>query len=255
MPRKAVCVGINYIDTEFELAGCINDADDWAQLLAVNGVDSSVLAEKQATRATILSSLKRLVKQAKAGDVVYFTYSGHGTWLPDRSGDETDRRDEALCPIDMDDGAGLILDDELHDIFTTLKPDARLVLITDCCHSGTMFRAVPGHAADGRTKPRFIPSSKFKTLPKAAAVKRSNAALPGVVHFSACTDKEVAADAEIGGRPCGAFSYYATRAFGARGATYESAFTRIRNNLPGRGYTQTPQFAARATAKNAKVFG
>ena len=63
MAKKALCIGINYVGTEFELRGCINDADDWAKLLGTNGFDPAVLPEKQATKQQILTSMKLLIKQ------------------------------------------------------------------------------------------------------------------------------------------------------------------------------------------------
>lgn len=269
MAKKALCIGINYKGTEYELRGCINDADDWAKLLGSNGFDTAVLAEQQATKAHILSSAKLLVKQLHPGDVGFITYSGHGTWVPDRDGDEPDRRDEALCPVDMgDDGHNLIIDDELHAIFNGIPPAAHLVFVTDSCHSGTVYRMVtPGEGKTAYRRPRFIPPAQFlktesllRKLDRAFGqpVTRSNAPLPGVVHFSGCRDSETSCDAEINGRACGAFSFYATRAFGraaALGQSYADAHAAIRKNLPSYDFQQTPLLNAEPALKKVKVFG
>ena len=63
--------------------------------------------------------------------VVYFT--GHGMSVDDFSGDEKDGKDEALVFKD-----GAILDDDLKRLLKANKND-KLVLLTDCCHSGTIF--------------------------------------------------------------------------------------------------------------------
>lgn len=270
MAKKAFCVGINYAGTEAELRGCVNDADDWARLLGTNGFDAAVLAEGQATRVQILGGIARLVDQLDPGEVGFITFSGHGTWVPDRDGDEPDRRDEALCPIDMgDDGANLILDDELVPIFARLAPAAHLVYVTDCCHSGTLYR-LARPSAEARTayrRPRLLPPTHFtrteallRKVDRAFGqpTRRTNAALPGVVHFSGCTDSETSCDVEIGGRPCGAFSYFATRAFGraaALGQSYADAHAAVRKNLPNWDFQQTPQLHATADLKRTKVFG
>ena len=53
-----------------------------------------------------------LVEGASAGDIVVFTYSGHGTWVYDQGElDESDNRDEAWCGHDGD-----ILDDTLRKV-------------------------------------------------------------------------------------------------------------------------------------------
>lgn len=269
MAKKALCIGINYLGTENELRGCIHDADDWAKLLGTNGFSPAVLAEKQATRVQILSAMKVLVGSLDPGDVGFITFSGHGTWVPDYSGDEPDRRDEALCPVDMgDDGANLIVDDELKPIFALLPTAAHLVFVTDCCHSGSIYRMVvpPAEARSAYRRPRLIPPAHFaRTTSFQAKVDRaygqaprSNAALPGVIHLSGCKDSETSCDAEINGRPCGALSYFATRAFGraaALGQSYAEAHAAIRRHLPNYDFQQTPQLNASADLKRTKVFG
>lgn len=65
--------------------------------------------------------------------VVY--YIGHGTYTGDTSGDEIDGRDECLLMTD-----GIIVDDDLYKIISTRKHSSnRLILMTDCCHSGTIY--------------------------------------------------------------------------------------------------------------------
>lgn len=266
--KKAVCIGINYARTDYALHGCLNDADDWGKLLGGHGFDVAVVTEQQATKHNIVTALSELVRGLKPGDVGAITYSGHGTWVPDLDGDEPDGRDECLCPIDMgDDGRNLILDDELHVIFKGIAAGAHVLFVTDSCHSGTVFRMAP--PVGGRKsirRPRFLPPAHF-LLSTPAVTKmerafgqapRTNAALPGLVHYAGCRDNEYSCDTEIDGRPCGAFSYVATRALAqaaAGGKAYVDAFREIRRHLPSWDYQQTPQFNALAALKKAKVFG
>lgn len=266
MTKKALCVGINYRGTEFELRGCLNDADDWARLLAAHDFDVNVMKEAAATRDNIVSGVVSVVSALGPGDVGFVTYSGHGTWVPDTGGDEPDHRDEALCPVDMgDDGRNLILDDQLTAVLSGLAAGAKLVLVADCCHSGTVYRMFS--PAEGRTayrRPRMIPPGQFPARPGVWRVDRAfglpartNAAPPGVIHFSGCKDTETSADADIDGRPCGAFSYYALRAFGraaALGQSYADAHAAIRKSLPSYAFQQTPLLTAAPGLKQAVVF-
>jgi hypothetical protein len=41
-----------------------------------------------------------LTKGARSGDVLWCHFSGHGTQVRDRDGDEADGKDEAICTID-----------------------------------------------------------------------------------------------------------------------------------------------------------
>lgn len=67
----------------------------------------------------------------------YFTvyYTGHGTQVADKSGDEKDGMDEVMV---FDDG--YILDDDLAKLLKqTCKGKARVLLLSDCCRSGTIW--------------------------------------------------------------------------------------------------------------------
>ncbi|MEZ5628493.1 MAG: caspase family protein [Rhodocyclaceae bacterium] len=59
--------------------------------------------------------------------------------MPDRSGDEADGRDEALCPHDIGDGQ-ILLDDDLRALPDQRPAGVRVVLISDSCHSGSVTR-------------------------------------------------------------------------------------------------------------------
>src|SRR5690348_14830089 len=105
-------IGINYVGTPNQLAGCVNDANDWAAWCKSIGVTSPVLLlEGEATKAGILAAISRLLASLKVGDWGVLTYSGHGTQIPDRTGEEADGYDEAICPIDLN--RNLITDDEI----------------------------------------------------------------------------------------------------------------------------------------------
>jgi len=266
MIKKALCVGINYAGTEFALRGCLNDADDWTHLLHANGFTVQQLKESQATRDNILGGLTTLISELHAGDVGVFTYSGHGTWLPDTNGDEPDGKDEAMCPYDMgEDGRNLIVDDELCVVLSKLHADASLVFVADCCHSGTLYRMAPLQDRDTYVKHKMIPPATFTQDPAALAKLdraltqpvRTNKVLPGLVYFSGCRDNETSADAEIAGRPCGAFSFWATKAFGrgvSLGSTYGDIYADIRKSLPNYNFTQTPQMHADIKLRKTRVF-
>ena len=64
-----------------------------------------------------------MIGQAEAGDVVVFYFSGHGSQIRDRDGDElTDQLDEVICPYDMDwDRRTFILDDDLDALFAASR--------------------------------------------------------------------------------------------------------------------------------------
>jgi len=136
------------------LKGAVNDARGFADALQRNfgfaQDDVRTLINEAATKDGILSAFREwLVRETRAGDVVVFFFSGHGTSVPDENGDEDDGQDEALCPYDMVPTASsiaqarLILDDELGALFAQL-PGREVVVVVDACHSGTITRSIGG---------------------------------------------------------------------------------------------------------------
>ena len=106
------------------------------------GFDVTMLLDREATRQRVLDALHALIDSARAGDSLVFQYAGHGTQAEDLNGDEADRYDEALVPIDYTSGA-LLLDDDLAGVYRRLPDGAVLTLFMDCCHSGTNSRFAP----------------------------------------------------------------------------------------------------------------
>ena len=163
MSDKAICVGINdYPGNGNDLSGCVNDADDWSDLLdKTYGFGTTLIKDRKATSSRILDALDDMIATAKAGDSIAFTYSGHGTWVYDRGEqDESDNRDEAICAYDRN-----IIDDELRKIIRQVKDGVVLTVISDSCHSGGITRQMLARAAaresarspDRAAKPRYLP--------------------------------------------------------------------------------------------------
>jgi hypothetical protein len=114
---RALLIGINYTGTPAQLGGCINDVRTVQATLATMGfaasedVNTRVLTEEDArrpTRKNIIEGMQWLTRGARAGDVFWFHYSGHGSQVSDRNGEEEDGKDESICPLDYV-SAGTIL--------------------------------------------------------------------------------------------------------------------------------------------------
>ena len=66
--KKAICIGINNYPGMFnDLKGCVNDANDWAELFAEFGFEVKVLLDKQGTRENIKAALRDLVSTLNQG--------------------------------------------------------------------------------------------------------------------------------------------------------------------------------------------
>lgn len=262
--KYALCIGINdYPGTGSDLAGCVNDANDWAALLQSLGFGVKKLLDKQASRANILAEMGNIVAQAKKGDSIIFQYSGHGTYIPDEDGDEADQTDESLCPYDLRT-KGVITDDQLFQLFNKKATGVRLVMISDSCHSGTVSRFVPTANARKKemSKVKFLPPATFLSSRELAklgisrAIRRSSPpGRYGGLLLSGCQDVEYSYDAYFQGRPNGAFTYAALNTFKKLkpGASYKEWHTAIRKALPTAQYPQSPNLFGSAAMKKWKA--
>ena len=144
MAKRAVIVGINSYSTGNNLQYCVNDALRVHDALRDRGYRAELLTSPEykwtddvASKNSITKTLSDAVSKTKPGDSLLFYFSGHGSQVPDRSGDEPDGYDEILCPSDMDFASGTyITDDDLGRIFNELPDSAALEVMLDCCHAG-----------------------------------------------------------------------------------------------------------------------
>jgi len=257
--KKAICIGINdYPGTANDLKGCVNDARNWANLLKSRyGFQiNNMLLDVGANKAAVIRALKELISSAVIGDNLVVTYSGHGTNVKDTNGDEEDCRDEAICLYD-----GYLIDDELRDIISKLPSGVKLTVISDSCHSGTVTRAFLSTLNNEEyIKARYMPPEDdveafalaSMPLKKSFFVPRSDMK---EVLISGCQSTEYSYDAQIGGQPTGAFSYYAIDILkNTPYITYEKFYKLLRDRLPNSQYPQTPCLEGSAESLKAIMF-
>ena len=265
MAKKSVCIGINdYPGTNDDLSGCVNDMNDWAEILSHEfGFDAKTLENRQATASAIKQALVELVTQSEAGDVLAFTFSGHGTYVLDGpSPDESDNRDEALCAYDE-----IIIDDEIRGILGKLTPGAHLTIISDSCHSGGVTRAMlhgqrdlsaiaePEHPA----KPRFLPMENHTRYAARMVPVRNRVFQPDAnmnhVLLTGCKADEYSWDAYLNGRYNGAMTAHAIALIRqSPKATYKALHSELRQYLPSLQFSQTPQLEGPEELRDRVLF-
>jgi len=265
--RTAFLVGINYLHTKSELNGCYNDIVNVSQYLrSVLGYDPAnitILTDGNRgaagasalppTRQNILAGMTALVASMVAGDEAVFHYSGHGTLVRDRNGDEVTGYDSCLCPLDYNApasaGGGVVTDDEIRALLINKVPrGARLYVILDCCHNGT--------GCDIRYKyedfsvllspPTARTAALWRTQQKAFANGKYTDTVGEVYMISGCRDEQTSADAYINNSFAGALTYAVfaiLRANQSSIRTYSwSALLRdVRHFMRVNRYSQVPQ--------------
>ncbi|MEM7586188.1 MAG: caspase family protein [Acidobacteriota bacterium] len=151
MNRHALIVGINRYSgfgPETQLFGAERDAEAMAAVLQERfgfpPETTRCLLGEQATQQAIRDALADLSRRVRRGDHVVFFFSGHGSQMTDREGDEGDGLDETLVPCDSGrerDQNRDLTDDELnHWAAGVLAKTPHLTLIFDCCHAATQHR-------------------------------------------------------------------------------------------------------------------
>jgi hypothetical protein len=299
--KAALLVGINdYPGTANDLHGCRNDTTNLYDILVKYfgflPDDIRLLLDGRATRAAIVSELESMVSRAAAGDSLVFQYSGHGSQIRDREGDElADGKDEIICPYDFDWNGVYVSDDDLARIFGEMRKGVRLEVLLDSCHSGTGTREIvidrlaldrlgslgleTARGAEAERalwgspcclRSRFVspppdialradeifgdelPVRRLGALAAAGGAQKLNHVL-----WAACRSSQVSADAEIGGKPNGAFTYYFCRHIRDTGGKISRSdlLKRVRASLKHEGFSQVPQLEAAAAEKSRDVFG
>lgn len=230
--KRALLIGINYIDTDSELAGCINDVLNVKTMLTTQfNYDSSNivlmtdLTETKPTRQNIINALNAIIQTTNRDNgELWIHYSGHGTYTRDRNLDESDRYDEAIVPVDYET-AGILVDDDIHKIMTKLRSLTKTIVVFDSCHSGT--------AVD-------LPFCYKKGLKYKE--NKSKDIISKVLMISGCRDNQTSADTVINGEPAGALT--GTLLNVLKNANYNITINTLCDNLwknlASDGYTQYP---------------
>ena len=274
MSCKALVVGVNkYKLPGSDLQGCVNDVTNIRHgLLTYFGFTVKqirVIIDARATKKNIMTRLEWLVKGAKPGDRLVFHYSGHGSQIRDRNGDELkDRLDEIICPHDMDWDGTYIIDDELGKIFKKIPKGVHLEVFLDSCHSGTATREMrmperlPGEDVPGGVtlKQRYLPPPvdiqcrEEEGLPVHRLLKGVANPLSHVL-FAGCRENQTSADAYINKAYNGAFTYYLCKHLRDTSASITRAdlLKRTRASLKFNDYDQVPQLEAPIAAKKKRV--
>ncbi len=245
--KYALLVGINKYRPALncDLRGCCNDV---ANLRAVlidklgwNSDNIRVLLDERATKQNIVDRLLWLV--GNENSELVFQYSGHGSQVRDRSGDElNDGLDEILCPTDMDFDNPLT-DDTLDQIFSGISEGSFLTCLIDSCHSGSVTRDINNPT---ESKPRYLAPPRdiqFRSESKELPTKKIGSKSIELNHMllSGCRDDQTSSDAYIDGIWQGAFTHNLIKHIHPA-KTWNDIYSDVLLDVESGGFSQVPQF-------------
>ena len=190
----------NYPGSQNDLNGCINDQNDVIAKFTPLGFTFDKFKDSEVTKSNFRNTIKNYVLGMTSGDILLIHYSGHGSQVWDKEGDEPDGYDETLYLYD-----GNFTDDEFNEVLSLIPEGAKVIIALDSCHSGT--------ATKDLRRGRFMPPEE---MPKKKLNRRKKLGSSSEMNwnvFSGCRDNQTSADAYIDGRYNGAFTWAWLKSF------------------------------------------
>ena len=252
MNKKALLIGVTYDGTDMTLNGTKNDTirlrDKLIERFGYKTSEIVMLIEhdgfKPPTCKNIMNALIKLIIASRRGlvDEVFFSFSGHGTSVPDKEGDEVDGRDECLVPLDYQ--KGVITDDLLTHYFQYFSSNCKVISVVDACHSQSML--------DLRYE--MQESGEIVTVNEHSKHRCS------CIHVSGCRDNECSLDVVQRTGPF--FSYGGLMTFSIlhvldvtdHDLTWLELLTKSREYIKERGHRQIPQLScSKVISEDCKV--
>lgn len=249
MSKLALHIGINYEGSDSELFGCENDANNMKRftqnILGYNEENITLMTDNTdilPTYDNIMKYLHSIADKTNTENVkeLFITYSGHGSNIHDHSGDESDKKDECLIPIDYKK-KGYIKDDDLHKVLAKINEKVNVIILIDACHSGTMLDL------------RYVAGNKF-TIENSKCNIKCNC-----VMISGCLDSQVSIDVynfnnsgEYSGAMTSSFLFVLER------FKYNIGFWQLLKNmlkvLKSKGFKQKPQITCSRQLRVSSMF-
>jgi metacaspase-1 len=196
----SINIGLNGVDPDAyngwdgALAGCVNDALAMKKIADGLGYVSTLILDAEATADRIVAEIGQAAFNLDEGGIVLITFSGHGGQMPDVNRDEADGKDETWVCYDRQ-----LIDDELYNLWSQFQTGARILVLSDSCHSGTVTRnreynAVVGSGALAKHYPRTRSGPvRFKGIPPeiAAANYEENKTRYNALQFASSRPRDM----------------------------------------------------------------
>jgi len=230
--KNALVIGINYIGTQKQLKGCINDANSISSLLTSEGFTNIKLltdnTQDKPTKKNIINEFTTLLENANSGDVIFFFYSGHGSYTQDKNNEEVTGHDQMIVPSDF----SCIVDDDLKIIINkSLKKNVILIAMFDSCFSESVLDL----------KYQYLDSLNNNNFTENNNETDTSG---NVIMISGCSDIQTSADTIINGTNQGALTWAFLETFKSKNnLTWKQLLEGMRDLLKSKKFTQIPQLS------------
>ena len=240
-PRAVVAVGLSRVDPAGydgwtgACPGTERDARWIYETCAARGFHGRLLLDAAATWPTARRTCLETAALLPAKGLLVLAFSGHGGWVDDDNGDEPSGRDSTLCFYDRQ-----VRDDEILAMLREMRPDLRILILSDSCHSEGNFksavmavqRAVSG-GKWGKRPEAFVLGSNLELRNSGREGSRNTGKLnrtafdSQLIQIAACPEAALAAGSGAGGTLS-----LALRASLGQAGTYMRWFADARARMP-----------------------
>jgi len=222
------------------LKACENDAKAMLALAQSKNFTPHLLLTKKATAQNVVAALDQAAEILNPGDSLLLTYSGHGGQVPDMNNEpgEDDLLDETWCLYDRQ-----FLDDELYYLWGKFRPNVRILMLSDSCHSGTMAKdplinmlaqtngpAIRTLPLDVSEKTYQTHKAIYDTLQQEHPNSESALIEASIILISGCQDSQFSLDGSVNGLFTGALLNVWNE--GKYNGSIRSFYKRIVKNMP-----------------------
>lgn len=217
---RALLIGVSRYQSAVmpDLIGPSNDLPAMEALTrSLGATEVRTLRDGEVTRTSVETALQELGRRTRPGDWLLLYYSGHGAQAEARARSDVDGRYDQFVPLTgfdplKQDPERFIVDKDFYAWLKLYVPaNARVLMVVDSCHSGSMYRAIDPRsfaftpriafrAAEtrafelvARPGPRLPPLRPDATAPLAEV--RDD--LPNLVYIGASRDDQLALETEL----------------------------------------------------------
>lgn len=246
---RALIIGMNYEATNLELEGCINDGQEFYDMIKnkynYNDIQFITDGSRQVNKNNFLEFFEWLLKDVQPKDRLVFYFSGHGKLV--------DNDNAIICS-----NGEVLLDNEIWTYLISRIPQGtRLNIFIDCCNSGTM--------GDLKFNYQYINSKTSLSILNEKDVQGN------ILCFSACYDEQLAADNYRKARliqndqgkfilqtdlPRGVFTYFLIKVLQENSfdIIWQDLLEKTQIEIYNMGYRQSPQFSSSSPIFISKKF-
>lgn len=240
--KKALLIGINYTNTPYQLNGCIDDVNRMSEFLKdFNDIKIlNDLTQTKPTKVNILNEFKNLLINSNSDDLLFFYFSGHGSYIYDKNNDEQDKKDEMIIGCDFNQ----VIDDELKStLINYLKKDVTIFCLFDSCHSGTMLDL----------KYTYLDTNNYDKYSENNNVTECQG---NVIMISGCMDNQTSEEAYLDNKPQGVMSWSFIQVLTDNpNCSWRELLKSMRQLIKTNGFNQIPQLSTDSIYNiDSKVF-